>query len=296
MRILISGSTGLIGSALTDAAVAAGHTTLPLVRKRGVRSSIYWDPETGVMDTAGLEDIDAVVHLAGESIAARRWTASQKARILDSRTKSTALLASVLARMNRRPTVLISASAIGYYGDRGDATLTENSQSGTDFLSQVCREWERATQRASDAGIRVVHLRTGIVLARAGGALPKMVTPFKLGVGGKIGSGAQYMSWIDLEDEIQVILHCIREASLQGAVNSVGPTPVRNVEFTQTLGRVLSRPSLLPLPAFVARLALGEMADALLLSSQRVEPTKLAASGYTFRHTNLEQTLRRILR
>ena len=261
-----------------------------------MRASIYWDPQTGVMDTAGLEDIDAVVHLAGESIAARRWTPSQKARILDSRTKSTALLASVLARMSRRPPVLISASAIGYYGDRGDATLTENSQSGTDFLSHVCREWEKATQPASDAGIRVVHLRTGIVLARAGGALPKMVTPFKLGVGGKIGSGAQYMSWIDLEDEIQVILHCIREASLQGAVNSVGPAPVRNVEFTQTLGRVLSRPSLLPLPAFVARLALGEMADALLLSSQRVEPTKLLASGYTFRHTNLEQTLRRILR
>jgi len=296
MKIVISGSTGLIGSALARAAVAAGHTVAPLVRKRGVPSSIYWDPESGSIDSASLEGTDAVVHLAGESIAARRWTAAQKARILDSRVKGTQLLASSLANLNRKPGVLVSASAIGYYGDCGDRVLTENSPSGSDFLSQVCREWERATTGASNAGIRVIHLRTGIVLSKEGGALPKMVTPFKLGVGGKIGSGAQYMSWIDLEDEVQVILHCVQNGSVQGAVNSVGPSAVTNAEFSKTLGRVLSRPSLFPLPAFMARLMLGEMADALLLSSQRVQPAKLSSSGYAFRHTNLEDTLRGILR
>jgi uncharacterized protein (TIGR01777 family) len=237
-----------------------------------------------------------VVHLAGESIASRRWTAAQKARILDSRIKGTQLLSSALAKMNRRPSVMISASAVGVYGDRGDEKLTEAAPPGSDFLANVCREWERATSAATSAGIRVVNLRTGIVLAKEGGALPKMVTPFKLGVGGKIGSGNQYMSWIDLEDEAQVILHCIQKESLQGPVNSVGPSPVRNAEFSKTLGRVLSRPSLFPLPAFMARLVLGEMAEGLLLSSQRVEPAKLLSSGYVFRHTNLEESLRRILR
>jgi uncharacterized protein len=295
MRILISGPTGLIGSALIRSAGAAGHTTVPLVRKQGVHSSIYWDPEAGTIDKASLEGFDAVVHLAGESIAARRWTSAQKARILDSRVKGTSLLASALAQLSRPPAVLVSSSAIGFYGDCGDRLLTESSPGGSDFLAHVCREWERATTPASSAGIRVIHLRTGIVLAKAGGALAKMVTPFKLGVGGKIGSGAQYMSWIDLDDEVQVILHCIGNPSLQGPVNSVGPSPVRNAEFVKTLGRALSRPAVFPLPAFVARLALGEMADALLLSSQRVEPTKLVSSGYTFRHTNLEETLKRIL-
>jgi uncharacterized protein (TIGR01777 family) len=296
MRILISGASGLIGSALTRAATAAGHTIVPLIRRQGSPSSVRWDPEAGTIDGAGLEGSDAVVHLAGESIASRRWTAAQKARILDSRIKGTQLLSSALAKMNRRPSVMISASAVGVYGDRGDEKLTEAAPPGSDFLANVCREWERATSAATSAGIRVVNLRTGIVLAKEGGALPKMVTPFKLGVGGKIGSGNQYMSWIDLEDEAQVILHCIQKESLQGPVNSVGPSPVRNAEFSKTLGRVLSRPSLFPLPAFMARLVLGEMAEGLLLSSQRVEPTKLLSSGYVFRHTNLEESLRRILR
>ena len=296
MRILISGASGLIGSALTRAAIEAGHTVLPLVRKPGIPSSVYWDPDAGTIDDAGLEGCDVAVHLAGESIAARRWTPAQKARILDSRVKGTELLGSALARLKRRPSVMISASAIGVYGDRGDVTLTEDSSIGSDFLAGVCREWERATSAASKAGIRVVCLRTGIVLAKAGGALPKMVTPFKLGVGGRFGPGTQYMSWIDLEDEVQVILHCIQKESLQGPVNSVGPSPVTNTEFTKTLGRVLSRPSLFPLPAPVARLILGEMADGLLLSSQRVAPAKLLSSGYVFRHTNLEDTLRKILR
>lgn len=258
-------------------------------------SSVRWDPEAGTLDNAGLEGSDAVVHLAGESIASRRWTAAQKARILNSRVKGTELLASALSKMNRRPSVMISASAVGVYGNRADAKLTEATSPGSDFLANVCREWEHATTAASTAGIRVVHLRTGVVLAKEGGALPKMVTPFRIGLGGKIGSGRQYMSWIDLEDEAQVILHCLQKDSLQGPVNSVGPSPVTNAEFTKTLGRVLSRPSILPLPAPVARLILGEMADGLLLSSQRVEPTKLLSSGYVFRHTNLEETLRRIL-
>ena len=296
MKIAISGSTGLIGSAFARAAAAAAHTAIPLVRKRGVPSSVYWDPESGVIDSDALEGVDAVVHLAGESIASRRWTAAQKARILESRKKGTELLASTLARLSRRPGVLVSASAIGYYGDCGERILTENSPSGSDFLAEVCREWERATAAASNAGIRVVHLRTGIVLSSAGGALPKMATPFKFFVGGKIGSGAQYMSWIDLEDEVQVILHCIQNGSIQGAVNSVGPSAVTNAEFTRTLGRVMSRPSVFPRPAFMARLMLGEMADALLLSSQRVQPAKLTSTGYAFRHTNLEDTLRKILR
>ena len=295
MRILISGSTGLIGSAFIRAASAAKHTPVPLVRKRGIASSVYWDPESGTIDSAALGGIEAVVHLAGESIASRRWTAAQKERILNSRVKGTELLSSALGRMNPRPRVMISASAIGYYGDCGDRRLIESSPPGSDFLAQVCREWERATAAASTDGIRVVLLRTGIVLAREGGALPKMVTPFKLGVGGKIGSGKQYMSWIDLEDEVQVILHCIQTESIEGAVNSAGPSAVTNAEFARTLGRALSRPSVFPLPAFVARVMLGEMADGLLLSSQRVEPARLLASGYAFRHTNLEETLRRIL-
>jgi uncharacterized protein len=296
MKILISGASGLIGSALARAAIAAGHTVIPLVRKRGTPSSVHWDPEAGTLDPASLEGTDAVVHLAGESIASRRWTKAQKARILDSRVRGTQLLASTLSRMKRTPAVMVSASAIGVYGDCGERILTESSPVGNDFLAGVCREWERATAAASSAGIRVVHLRTGIVLSRDGGALPKMATPFTFGAGGKIGSGRQYMSWIDLEDEAQVILHCLQTESLKGPVNSVGPTPATNSEFTKALGRALSRPSILPLPAFAARLLLGEMADALLLSSQRVEPLKLRSSGYVFRSTNLEDTLRRILR
>lgn len=296
MKLLISGASGLIGSSLTRAVVDAGHTVVPLVRKPGIPYTVHWDPEKGTIDSAGLEGCDAVVHLAGESIASRRWTPAQKARILHSRVQGTELLASALARLNRRPAVMISSSAIGVYGDCGDAVVTEATAPGSDFLASVCKAWEHATAAASNAGIRVVHLRTGIVLAKNGGALAKMVTPFKLGVGGRIGSGMQYMSWIDLEDEVQVILHCIQTESLQGPVNSVGPSPVTNAEFTKTLGRALSRPSVVPLPAFAARLALGEMADGLLLASQRVQPTKLLSTGYVFRHTNLEQTLRKILR
>jgi uncharacterized protein (TIGR01777 family) len=295
MKILISGASGLIGSAFARAAKDAGHLTVPLVRRKGLPSSLYWNPDDGTIDAAGLEGVDAVVHLAGESIASGRWTAEKKARILNSRRRGTELLSSALVALKRRPAVLVSASAIGFYGDCGDRVLTEDSAPGSDFLARVCLEWERATTPASEAGIRVVHLRTGLVLAKTGGALSKMALPFRLGVGGRIGSGNQYMSWIDLEDEIAVILYCLQN-EIRGPVNSVAPSPVTNAEFARVLGRVLSRPSLFPLPAFAARLALGEMADALLLASQRVEPAKLLSGGYTFRHTNLEDTLRRILR
>jgi uncharacterized protein (TIGR01777 family) len=265
-----------------------------LSRKK-IPGSIHWDPSTNTLDAAALEGFDAVVHLAGESIAAGRWTAAQKKRILDSRVQGTRLLANTLAQLQRRPSVMVSASAVGFYGDCGDRILREDSPPGNDFLATVCREWEASTEAATKAGIRVVHLRSGVVLAKEGGALAKMLLPFKMGVGGRIGSGRQYMSWIDLEDEVGVILHCLSHESLRGPVNSVGPSPVTNAEFTKALGRALSRPTIFPLPAFMARVILGEMADALLLSSQRVEPTKIEAAGFRFQHTNLDQTLRRIL-
>jgi uncharacterized protein (TIGR01777 family) len=294
MKILVSGASGLIGSALAKAASSAGHTVTPLARRRAP-NAIHWDPAAGTLDKASIEGFDAVVHLAGESIAAGRWTAEQKKRILDSRVQGTRLLSNTLAQLQRRPSVLVSASAIGFYGDCGDRVLREDSPPGTDFLAKVCREWEQATESAAKAGIRVVHLRSGMVLAKEGGALAKMLLPFKMGVGGRIGSGDQYMSWIDLEDEVRVILHCISNDSTRGPVNSVGPSPVTNLEFTKTLGRVLSRPTVFPLPGFMARIMLGEMADALLLSSQRVEPARLTAEGFDFRHRNLEGSLRRIL-
>lgn len=294
MKILVSGATGLIGSALAKAAGAAGHSVTALSRKK-TPGSISWDPSTNTLDATALEGFDAVVHLAGESIAAGRWTATRKKRILDSRVQGTRLLANTLAQLQRRPSVMVSASAVGFYGDCGDRILREDSPPGNDFLASVCREWEQATEPASKAGIRVVHLRTGIVLAKEGGALAKMLLPFKMGVGGRIGSGRQYMSWIDLEDEVGVILHCLGRDSVRGPVNSVGPSPVTNAEFTKALGRALSRPTIFPLPAFMARVMLGEMADALLLSSQRVEPAKIQSAGFRFQHTNLEQTLRRIL-
>jgi uncharacterized protein (TIGR01777 family) len=240
--------------------------------------------------------VEAVVHLSGESIAAGRWTAARKASIRDSRIRGTSLLAGVLAKLAQPPKVLVSASAIGYYGDRSEELLREDSAPGSDFLAGVCRQWEASTEAASRAGIRTVHLRTGIVLARNGGALAKMVLPFKLGVGGRIGSGRQYMSWIHLEDEVNAILHCLNTADLRGAVNAVAPAAVTNAEFTKVLGRVLRRPTLFPLPALAARIMLGEMADALLLSSQRVEPARLAATGFRFRYSDLEAALRDVLK
>jgi len=290
MKIAITGSTGLVGSALVPLLTRAGHDVISLARPS------QWDPEKGTVDQKAVDGIDALIHLAGENIAAGRWTAAQKARIRDSRVKGTKLIAETFGKMGKRPQVLVSASAIGYYGDRGAEVLREDSSPGHGFLADVCRQWEAATDTATRNGIRVVHLRTGIVLSEKGGALKQMLLPFKIGLGGRIGSGDQYWSWILLDDLTSAIVHCIQASGLHGAVNTVSPSPVTNLEFTKVLGRVLSRPTIFPLPAFAARFAFGEMADALLLASARVEPTKLLASRFIFRHKDLEAALREILR
>lgn len=297
MKVLLSGSSGLVGSALVPFLTDAGHQVIRLVRSqpRLEGAEIRWDPEAGDIDAAGLKGLDAAVHLAGESIAAGRWTAAKKARILESRVKGTRLLAEALAGLEQPPKVLVSASAVGYYGDRGEEILREESDSGSAFLSEVCRQWEAATGPAAAGGIRVVNLRFGIILSAAGGALPRLLTPFRLGLGGTLGSGKQFMSWIAIDDVIGVILHALTTETLRGPVNAVAPQPVTNREFTKTLGRVLERPTLFPIPAFAARLAFGEMADELLLASQRVEPARLLASGYRFQFPELEGALRHLL-
>jgi uncharacterized protein (TIGR01777 family) len=297
MKVLLSGSSGLVGSALIPVLTDGGHEVVRLVRSqpRPGASEVRWDPEAGDIDAPGLKGAEAAVHLAGESIAAGRWTAAKKDRILESRVKGTRLLAEALAEMKQPPKVLVSASAVGYYGDRGEETLGEESGSGSAFLSEVCRQWEAATEAAADAGIRVVNLRFGIMLSSVGGALPRLLTPFRLGVGGRLGSGKQFMSWIAIDDVAAAILHAMGTETLRGPVNAVAPQPVTNRDFTNTLGRVLGRPTVFPMPAFAARLAFGEMADELLLASQRVEPAKLLASGYQFRFPELEAALRHLL-
>lgn len=297
MNIMVTGSTGLVGSALIPHLARGGHSVPRLVRskKRLAQDEVGWDPATGAIDTAGLEGLDAVVHLAGESIASGRWTSDKKAKIRDSRVNGTRLLAETLSRLAKPPKVLVSVSAIGYYGDRGEETLVEESGPGIGFLAGVCRAWEAAAEPAAQSGIRVVHPRIGVVLSPVGGALRMMLPPFKMGIGGKIGSGEQYMSWISLDELIGVIQHVLTVETLAGAVNAVAPRPVTNLEFTKSLGRVLSRPTMMPLPAFAARLALGEMAEELLLASARVEPARLLASGYKFRHPELEGALRHLL-
>jgi uncharacterized protein len=298
MKILVTGSGGLIGSALVPVLASEGHDVTRLVRSK-VRlgeAGIYWDPSTETIDKPSLEGFGAVVHLAGESIAAGRWTAEQKARIRDSRVKGTRLLAESLARLARRPAVLLCASALGYYGDRGEEALKESSPSGSGFLAEVCREWEAAAEPAARSGIRVVNLRMGVVLSPKGGALAAMLLPFRLGVGGRIGDGKQYMSWIAIDDVVGAFSFALKSEALGGPVNVVAPNPVTNLEFTKTLGRVLGRPTVLPMPAFAARLAFGEMADALLLASARLEPAKLLATSYAFRFAELEGALRHLLR
>ncbi len=296
MKILVSGSTGLVGVALAAALREKEHEIVSLVRRPATGTGeVAWDPTGETLDGAAVEGMDAAIHLAGENVAARRWTAEQKAKIRDSRVQGTYLIASTLAKLKEPPRTLICASAIGYYGDRGDEVLKETSESGTDYLSDVCRKWEAAAKPAADAGIRVVLLRYGVILSPKGGALAKMLPPFRLGAGGKIGNGQQYMSWISLDDAVGATLHALSTESLSGPVNVVAPHPVTNTEFTKTLGRVLYRPTVLPMPGFAARLAFGEMADGLLLASQHVEPSKLVESGYGFRHANLEEALRHLL-
>ena len=295
MKILITGSTGLVGSALVSHLAAHGHRPLHMVRRppRGA-DEIRWDIEAGTLDPSSLEGLDAVVHLAGENIASGRWTEERKRRILQSRVLGTRLLARSLARLDTPPGVLVSVSAVGYYGDRGEEALDEESGPGTGFLAEVCRAWEAEAAPAAARGIRVVHPRLGMVLSARGGALDRMLPAFRAGFGGRIGSGRQYMSWIALDDLVGAILHAITCDRLEGPVNAVSPHPVTNAEFTRVLARALGRPALMALPAFAARLAFGQMADELLLASARVSARKLERSGYRFRYPRLEEILGRL--
>jgi len=296
MRLLISGSHGLVGKALIKSLESEGHEIFRLVRHAPASNSeIEWSPDRYSIALARLEGFDAVVHLAGESIASGRWDEEKKRKIRDSRVKGTKLLSDALANLARPPKTLISASAIGYYGNRGDELLTETSPAGDDFLAGVCVEWENATAHAAAKGLRVVNMRFGIILDSEGGALAKMLTPFRMGVGGKVGDGKQWMSWIALDDVVGGINHVLASETVKGPVNFVAPNPVRNAEFTKTLGRVLSRPTIFPIPAFGLRLVFGEMADALLLSSERVEPERLKAADYQFKYSQLDAALRHVL-
>ncbi|HEV7799294.1 MAG TPA: TIGR01777 family oxidoreductase [Pyrinomonadaceae bacterium] len=297
MKILISGSHGLVGTALIKSLTAAGHEVFRLVRYSPTSPvEIEWSPDRYSIALSRIEGFDAVVNLAGESIAEGRWTDEKKQRIRESRVKGTRLLGDALANLTNSPKTFICASAIGYYGNRGDEILTESSSPGNNFLAQVCVEWEAATALAREKGIRVVNTRLGVVLDPNGGALAKMLPPFRMGIGGRIGSGKQWMSWIALDDVVGAIELALTSQTLSGPVNFVAPNPVMNAEFTKTLGKVLSRPTIFPIPAFGVRLAFGEMADALLLSSQRVAPERLQAAAYQFKHSQLDNALRDVLK
>jgi uncharacterized protein (TIGR01777 family) len=300
MKILISGSHGLVGSALSSSLKGDGHEVFALVRHApNSASEVEWYPDRGSLALSGMEGMDAVVHLAGESIASGRWTDEKKKRIRDSRVKATTVLAEALGNLREPPRTLISASAIGYYGDRGDLILTEGNAPGNDFLAGVCVEWEQATESAPRKGIRVIKARFGVILSPDGGALQKMLTPFRMGLGGRVGSGKQWMSWIALDDVVSglrlILTNDVAAESLSGPVNFVAPNPVTNAEFTKTLGKVLSRPTIFPIPAFGVRLVFGEMADALLLASQRVSPDRLKQAGFEFKYPNLEGALKHAL-
>ncbi len=294
MRLVISGASGLVGARLAAFLAAGGHRVDRLVRRdpQSGRTDIRWRPEAGEIDAPALEGVDAVVHLAGASIAAGRWTSARKEAIRRSRVEGTRLLAETVARLSRPPSVVVSASAIGYYGSRGDESLTEDSPAGDGFLAEVCQAWEAAADPARHAGVRVVTLRMGMVLAASGGALGRMLLPFKLGLGGVVGSGRQYVSWIALGDLVSAIHHVLLAAGVTGPVNAVAPVPVTHRDFVRTLGRVLRRPTLAPLPAPIVRLLLGEMGQALLLDGARVLPARLQAAGFRFRHPVLESALR----
>lgn len=312
MKVLVSGASGMVGSALLPALAAAGHQVGRLVRPgstggagttggsgagRGTSGSfdVAWDPAAERIDAAKLDGFDAVVHLAGVNIASGRWTNALKDQLRKSRVDSSQLLSRALANMQRPPRVLVQASAIGFYGDRGDEALTEKSGRGHGFLPALCVAWESAAEPAEKRGIRTVFLRFGVILSAQGGALTKMLLPFRLGAGGVVGSGKQFMSWITLDDAVGAIAHAVGTEGLHGPVNAVAPRAVTNLEFTKTLGRVLRRPTILPVPAFAARLAFGEMADALLLASTRVVPEKLQATGFRFRQAEIEPALRHLL-
>ena len=300
MKVAVSGATGLIGGALAQRLTRDGHEVIPLVR-RSIRPSeraIEWDPVRRTIDRVALEgwQLDAVVHLAGENVFGR-WTAAKKRRIRESRVAGTRLVSEAIAGLDRRPAVFLAASAVGYYGDQGAAELTEQSPPGDDFLAQVARDWETATAPAAAAGVRVANLRFGVVLAppRTGGVLAKMLPAFRLGLGGAIGSGAQYFPWIALEDALGAILHVLASASLSGPVNVTAPHPITQLEFVRTLGRVLRRPAVLPVPRFALGLVFGKESAAMMASGQRVLPARLIAAGYRFRFGEVEPALRELL-
>jgi uncharacterized protein (TIGR01777 family) len=301
MKVLVTGSTGLVGTALVSVLANAGHTVCRLVRPASRSTSglkagfeVAWNPITGELGGAAV-GADAVVNLAGAPIADHRWTPERKALLRSSRVDATGALVASLAKMNARPRVLVSASAIGYYGNRGDEILSEQSAPGNDFLAERTRDWEAEAVKAEALGIRVVRARIGIVLAEHGGALPKMMLPFKLGLGGRIGSGRQWMSWVTLEDTVTILKLALEDGAVRGAINVVAPNPVRNAEFASALAATLRRPALFPVPGFLLRLAMGEMADALLLASQRVLPKALEKLGYKFLQPELGSALRSVL-
>lgn len=299
MRILVTGASGLIGSALCRSAEMRGDEIIRASRKAATgKGNVRWDPESGFDDAAHelLEGLDAVVHLAGESVSGLRWSEEKKKAIRDSRVKGTRSVVNAIAKLKRKPAVFVSASAIGYYGDRGDEELTEASPPGDTFLAEVCVEWETQSRRAEDLGVRTVLLRNGIVLSKDGGALATMLLPFKLGLGGVIGSGRQWMSWISLADVVSIMEFVIASEAIRGAVNVVSPNPVRNEEFTKILGEVLYRPTFLPVPEFAVHMLLGEMGDALLLDSTRVIPKRLLDAGYEFKFPDLKAALENALK
>ena len=295
MKIVVSGASGLIGTQLVAKLSSSGHEVVRLVRRSPKAGEIQWNPKSGTLDAAALDGVDAVIHLSGAGIGDKRWTDGYRKEILDSRTATTALLATTMASLSRKPSVFLSGSAIGIYGARNDEQLTEVSTHGTGFLAEVCEQWEAAAKPAVDAGIRTVYLRTGIVLSPKGGALKKLLPLFKLGVGGKFGNGKQWQSWISIDDEIGAIEHLLT-ANVSGAVNLTAPNPVTNAEFTKVLASVLKRPAIVPVPTFAPKILLGgELADALLFTGQRVIPAALNASGYMFKHTTLESAFRSLL-
>ena len=296
MRVAVSGSTGLIGQALVERLRREGHTVARLVRggRDAQPGDVRWDPDAGTIDAAALEGIDAVVHLAGENVGTR-WTEEKKRRIRDSRVKGTRLLAETVFRLAHRPRVFVQASATGIYGDRGDETLTEASTAGTGFLAEVGQDWEGASGHAESAGIRVVRLRFGVVLTPKGGALQRLLLPFRMGVGGRIGSGRQWMPWISLDDAVEVVVRALRDERLRGPVNAVAGS-VRNEDFTDALARALHRPAIFPVPGFGLRAVFGQMADEALLAGQRVEPARLREIGHVFHHPTLDIALAAVLR
>lgn len=294
MKIAVTGASGLVGAALVPALEAAGHEIVRLVRRRPASTGeLEWDPQAGTIDAAGLAGTDGAVHLSGATIG-RRWTKARKAEILDSRVKSTRLLAETLASLDPHPSALVCAGGIGIYGDRGDEILTEESELGSGFLSDVGRAWESACDPARTAGIRVVNLRAGIVLSREGGALPRMLTPFKLGLGGRVGSGKQWWSWVALDDVVAAIRFAL-EGDIAGPVNLVSPNPVTNLQFTKALGKAVGRPTVFPFPAFAAKAVFGEMAEEALLTGQRALPARLIDAGFAFEYPEIDSALARAL-